>query len=96
MSLDLVDLRHECVQVEVQIPLREPESALEQRARRDMVTAPHSGGGAGGASANSDQGTYSVIGSTPVLRGRQGQMSFELQFMGDRFSADGRVYLRAN
>ena len=64
-----------------------------------MVTTPEYSGGAGGAgaaNANSDQGTYTVIGSTLVLKGRQGQMAFELQLGGDRFSADGRVYLKTN
>jgi hypothetical protein len=63
-----------------------------------MVTTPDGGGagGAGAANANSDQGTYTVIGSTLVLKGRQGQMAFELQLGGDRFSADGRVYLKTN
>ena len=63
-----------------------------------MVTTPDGGGAgsAGAANANSDQGTYTVIGTTLVTKGRQGQMSFELQLSGDRFSADGRVYLRTN
>ncbi len=64
-----------------------------------MVTTPEYSGGAGGAgaaNANSDQGTYTVIGSTLVLKGRQGQMAFELQLGGDRFSADGRVYLKTH
>ncbi len=63
-----------------------------------MVATPSGGGAgaAGGASANSDQGSYTVIGSTLVLKGRQGQMAFEVQLQGDRFSADGRVYLKTN
>jgi hypothetical protein len=60
------------------------------------VTAPQDAGGAGRAQANSDQGTYTVIGSTLILKGSQGQLTFELQLMGDRFTADGRTYLRSN
>ncbi|MGH7644675.1 MAG: hypothetical protein ACREMR_03720 [Gemmatimonadales bacterium] len=64
-----------------------------------MVTTPSvtsGAGAAGGAGANSDQGTYTVIGTTLVLKGRQGQMAFELQLGGDRFTADGRQYLKTN
>ena len=64
-----------------------------------MVTTPDltsGSGSAGSASQNSDQGTYTVIGSTLVTKGRQGQMAFELQLQADRFSADGRVYLKTN
>jgi hypothetical protein len=63
------------------------------------VTTPSlsSGAGtAGGASASSDQGTYTVIGNTLVLNGQQGQQAFQLQILGDRIIADGRTYLRAN
>lgn len=60
------------------------------------VTTPQDAGGAGRAQASSDQGTYTVIGSTLILKGSQGQLAFELQLLGDRFSADGRVYLRSN
>ena len=60
------------------------------------VTVPQDAGGAGRAEANSDQGTYTVIGGTLILKGRRGQMAFELQLMGDRFSADGRIYVRSN
>jgi hypothetical protein len=51
---------------------------------------------AGGASSSSDQGTYTVIGSTLVVKGQQGQQAFQLQILGDRIVADGRTYLRAN
>lgn len=64
-----------------------------------MVTTPDltsGSGSAGSASQNSEQGTYTVIGSTLVTKGRQGQMAFELQIQGDRFSADGRMYLKTN
>jgi hypothetical protein len=59
------------------------------------VTVPQDAGGAGRAEANSDQGTYTVVGSTLILKGSRGQMAFELQLLGDRFSADGRVYVRS-
>jgi hypothetical protein len=54
------------------------------------------GGVAGGAGATSDQGTYTVIGNTLVMKGRQGQQAFQLQILADRIIADGRTYLRAN
>jgi hypothetical protein len=60
------------------------------------VNTPGYTGSAGGASANNDAGTYTVIGSTLVVRGRQGQATFELQLMGDRLTADGRTFLRSN
>jgi hypothetical protein len=60
------------------------------------VTTPGMGGVAGGANANSDQGTYTVIGNTLVMKGRQGQQSFQVQILADRIVADGRTYLRAN
>lgn len=60
------------------------------------VITPGYTGSAGGAQASNDDGSYTVIGSTLVLRGRQGQMSFELQILADRVIADGRTYLRAN
>lgn len=60
------------------------------------VTTPGAGGVAGGANANSDQGTYTVIGNTLVMKGRQGQQAFQVQVLGDRIVADGRTYLRTN
>jgi len=60
------------------------------------VTTPGLTGSAGGANASSDQGTYTVIGSTLVVRGQQGQASFEIQILADRIVADGKTYLRAN
>jgi hypothetical protein len=36
-------------------------------------------GNVGGASANSDQGTYTVIGNTLIVKGRQGQQVYEIQ-----------------
>jgi len=60
------------------------------------VTTPGLTGTAGGAQAQNDEGTYTVIGTTLVVRGRQGQASFDLQILPDRVIADGRTYLRAN
>jgi len=60
------------------------------------VTTPGLTGSASGANASSDQGTYTVIGSTLVVRGQQGQAAFELQILADRIIADGRTFLRAN
>lgn len=60
------------------------------------VTTPGLTGSAGGAQASSDEGTYTVIGTTLVVRGRQGQASFELQILADRVIADGKTYVRAN
>jgi hypothetical protein len=60
------------------------------------VTTPGYTGSAGSAQASNDEGTYAVIGTTLVVRGRQGQATFELQILGDRVIADGRTYLRAN
>jgi hypothetical protein len=61
-----------------------------------MVTTPGYTGSAGGAQATNDEGTYTVVGSTLVAHGRQGQANFELQILGDRIVADGRTYVRAN
>jgi hypothetical protein len=58
------------------------------------VTAPGSAGSASGGNASSDQGSYTVIGTTLVVRGRQGMASYEVQILGDRFVADGRTYFR--
>jgi hypothetical protein len=60
------------------------------------VTAPGLTGSAGSANASSDQGSYTVIGSTLVVRGQQGQASFEIQVLADRIVADGKTYLRVN
>jgi len=57
------------------------------------VTVP-GGAGAGGAQSNADQGSYTVIGTTLVLKGTQGQQTFEIQILPDRLIADGRVYLK--
>lgn len=60
------------------------------------MTAPGSVGSVDGAGSNADQGTYTVIGSTLIVRGRQGMAAFELQILADRIVADGRTYLRSN
>lgn len=52
------------------------------------------GAGAGGASAGNDQGTYTVIGNTIVIKCQQGQQSFEIQVLRDQIIADGRTYLK--
>ena len=53
-------------------------------------------GAAGAANSQADQGTYTVIGTTLVTKGSQGQQAFELQILADRILSDGRVYLRVN
>jgi len=60
------------------------------------VTTPGLTGNAGGAQSSSDEGTYTVIGSTLVVRGQQGLASFEVQILADRVIAEGKTYLRAN
>jgi len=60
------------------------------------VSTPGMGGMAGGASAANDQGTYTVIGTTLVVRGQRGMSALELQIQGDRIVADGKTYLRTN
>ena len=60
------------------------------------VTTPGMTGNAGGAQASSDEGTYTVIGSTLVVRGRQGLAAFDVQILADRIVADGKTFLRAN
>ena len=52
------------------------------------------GAAAGGASAGNDQGTYTVIGNTLIVKGQQGQQSFDIQVMPDRIIADGKTYLK--
>ncbi|MCE9603105.1 MAG: hypothetical protein K8S21_12950 [Gemmatimonadetes bacterium] len=58
------------------------------------VTTAGSAGSASGANGSSDQGTYTVIGTTLIIRGQQGQASYEVQILADRFIADGKTYLR--
>jgi len=60
------------------------------------VTTPGLGGTAGSAQASNDEGTYTVIGTTLVVRGRQGQATYDIQVLADRVIADGRTYVRAN
>lgn len=61
-----------------------------------MVNTPGLTGSAGGAQSNNDEGSYTVVGTTLVLRGRSGLLSFELQVLPDRLITDGRTYLRSN
>jgi hypothetical protein len=64
-----------------------------------MVYTPGSsgsyGGGAGGASSDSDQGTYTVIGNTLVLKGTKGQLAVDIQLQGNQLVAGGKTYRRS-
>ncbi len=62
------------------------------------VTTPETGGvgggsSAGGVNAANDQGSYAVIGTTLVLRGRAGMLTVEVQILSDRIVAEGKTYL---
>ena len=58
------------------------------------VTTPGYSGGAGRATSDADQGTYTVIGSTLVMKGTKGQFAADIQIQGNRLVADGKTYLR--
>ena len=58
------------------------------------VMTPGYSGGAGGASSDADRGTYTVIGSTLVVKGTKGQLMFDIQIEGNRLTAGGKTYLR--
>lgn len=61
------------------------------------VSVTTSGSGAGGASSASsdgDQGTYTVIGSTLVLKGSKGQFAVDFQLGNGQLIAAGKTYLR--
>ena len=58
------------------------------------VTTPGYSGGAGRATSDADQGTYTVIGSTLVMKGTKGQFTADFQIQGNRLVADGKTYLR--
>lgn len=58
------------------------------------VTTPGYSGGAGGANATNDRGTYTVIGTTLVVRGQRGQQAFDIQVQGNRLVAGGRTFVR--
>ena len=64
-----------------------------------MLNTPGSGGsyggGAGSAGSDSDQGTYTVIDRTLVLKGTKGQFAVEFQLQRDRLVAGGKTYLRS-
>jgi hypothetical protein len=53
------------------------------------------GGGAGSAGSDSDQGTYTVIDRTLVLKGTKGQLAVDIQLQGDKLVAGGKTYLRS-
>ncbi len=60
------------------------------------VSADASGyaGSAGGATANNDQGTYTVIGSSIVFRGTRGQIIADFELQGSRLVVGGKVFGR--
>jgi len=64
-----------------------------------MLNTPGSGGsyggGAGSAGSDSDQGTYTVIDRTLVLKGTKGQFAVDIQLQRDRLVAGGKTYLRS-
>ncbi|OGP54737.1 MAG: hypothetical protein A2162_03945 [Deltaproteobacteria bacterium RBG_13_52_11b] len=58
------------------------------------VTTPGYGGGAGRATSDADQGTYTVIGNTLVAKGTKGQFTVDFQIQGNKLVAGGKTYLR--
>lgn len=58
------------------------------------VTTPGYSGGAGRATSDADQGTYTVIDSTLVMKGTKGQFTIDFQIQGNNLAAGGRTYLR--
>jgi len=58
------------------------------------VTIPGYSGGADRATSDADQGTYTVIDSTLVMRGTKGQFIFDFQIQGNKLVAGGKTYLR--
>jgi hypothetical protein len=60
-----------------------------------IVSGGSHGGGAGSACSDSDQGTYTVIDRTLVLRGTKGQFAVDIQLQRDRLVAGGKTYLRS-
>lgn len=58
------------------------------------VTTPGYSGGAGSATSDADQGTYTVIDNTLVMKGTKGQFIFDFQIQGNKLSAGGKTYLR--
>lgn len=58
------------------------------------VTTPGYSGGAGRATSDGDQGTYTVVGNTLVAKGTKGQITVDFQIQGNRLLAGGKTYLR--
>ena len=58
------------------------------------VTTPGYTGDAARATSDADQGTYTVIGNTLVMKGTKGQFIFDFQIEGNRLIAAGKTYLR--
>jgi hypothetical protein len=56
--------------------------------------APGYTGGAGGASANNDQGTYTVIGSSIVFKGSRGQIIADFELQDNRLVIGGKAFGR--
>ena len=58
------------------------------------VTTPGYTGDAARATSDADRGTYTVVGSTLVVKGTKGQLTFDIQIEGNRLTARGKTYLR--
>ncbi len=66
----------------------------ESSSMVSITTAPEFSLDGNSTSSDSDQGTYTVIGNTLVLSGRQGRTAFELDYRGDVILANGKTYHR--
>jgi hypothetical protein len=58
------------------------------------ISTPGYTADANSTSSDSDQGSYTVIGNSLVLKGTKGQLAFELDFRGDVILANGKAYRR--
>jgi len=58
------------------------------------VTTPGYSGGGGRATSDADQGTYTVIDNTLVMKGTKGQFTIDFQIQGNKLVAGGKTYLR--
>lgn len=58
------------------------------------VTAGGYSSGASNFSNNSDQGTYHIIGSVLIVKGRHGQFVYDIVLQGGKLIAGGKTYLR--
>ncbi len=58
------------------------------------VTTPGYSGSAGRATSDADQGIYTVIDSTLVMKGSKGQFTIDFQVQGNKLVAGGKTYLR--